>query len=283
MFLLLKLLSEAGHQNVLLARKQSPLYKRAEQCGWQVCSATLANTFLYSAAVDVVHAHDARAHTMAALGSQRSFVVSRRVAFPVKQGVLSRWKYGKAARFLAVSRFVVRQLEAAGVPSHRIDLVYDAVQPVVTADRSDQFGTIVALKSDDPGKCRDLIEQAAAIAQVPIVYSDDLVRDFARASLFLYITREEGLGSAALLAMEMGVPVIASKVGGLAEVFEDQISGLYTSNEPTEIANCIRRLNQSPQLAAQLAAAAKKRVRERFSPSNLLVGTISCYRAALGE
>ncbi len=282
MLLLLKLLSNAGHESILLARKQSPLYKLALQGGWRVHSANLSNVFRYSTAVDVVHAHDARAHTAAALASRRPFVVSRRVAFPVKRGAFSRWKYVKAARFLAVSCFVAEQLKTAGVPCDRIDVVYDAVEQTASRGLYEKTAGIVALQSNDPGKCRHLIAQAASITGTPILYSDNLLRDFEQASMFVYITRAEGLGSAALLAMEMEVPVIASRIDGLAEVFEDEISGLYTSNEPTEIARCIKRFLQFPRFAEQLAAAAKLRVREKFSVHQLLAGTFDSYWKALG-
>ena len=55
---------------------------------------------------DIVHAHDARAHTLAAIAARAPFVVSRRVAFPVKRSLLSQWKYRQAKRYLAVSQFV---------------------------------------------------------------------------------------------------------------------------------------------------------------------------------
>ena len=46
---------------------------------------------------DLVHAHDARTHTLAACCARAPLVVSRRVAFPVG----SRWKYGRRG---AISR-----------------------------------------------------------------------------------------------------------------------------------------------------------------------------------
>ena len=61
-------------------------------------------------------------------------------------------------------------------------------------------------------------------------------------ALFLYITHSEGLGSAVLLAMAAGVPVIASNVGGLPEIVEHERTGLLTENTAQAIANAIRRL-----------------------------------------
>ena len=46
-------------------------------------------------------------------------VVSRRVGFPVGQTFLSRWKYGRASRYLAVSEHVKRKLVEAEIPGRR--------------------------------------------------------------------------------------------------------------------------------------------------------------------
>src|SRR5205807_110540 len=109
------------------------------------------------------------------------------------------WKYRRAARYLAVSQFVARELEAAGIRKEKIDVVYDGVEPQEgTQDWKPEYPA-VALASHDVKKGRDLVEQAAEFAHVPVVFSEDLARDLRRASMFVYITRSEGLGSAVLL------------------------------------------------------------------------------------
>ena len=75
------------------------------------------------------------------------------------------------------------------------------------------------------------MERAAVLGGFPVVFSADLESDLLHAAAFLYITRSEGLGSAALLAMAMGIPVVASRQGGLTEVFEDERSGLFVQND----------------------------------------------------
>ncbi len=115
------------------------------------------------------------------------------------------------------------------------------------------------------------MERAANIAAVPVVFSSDLPGDLVRASMFVYITQSEGLGSAALLAMAMGVPVIASRVGGLAEVFEDGVSGLYVTNQPEEIAAAMRTVRENPGLAATLISGAQQRVKQMFSKELLVL------------
>ncbi len=280
MLLLLRLLDEAGIGVKLLAREGSPLLYEATKLKFKVAPATVRNVFIDSCDADLTHAHDARAHTMAAIVCCRPIVVSRRVAFPVKSSVLSHWKYAKAARFLAVSQFVRNQLQAAGISPGKIDVVHDAFagcEPGVW----DPLAPAVALASSDPRKGRTLIEQASKLSGIPVMFSGNLPRDLSRASMFVYITQTEGLGSAAILAMQMGIPVIASCVGGLAEVFEHQRSGLYTENRPEEIAKSMSRLVEERTLATAMIAEAKVRAHEKFSPERLVDETTASYGRAL--
>jgi Glycosyl transferases group 1/Glycosyltransferase Family 4 len=278
--LLLSALQNAGHQLTLLARKGSPLFVRANQAGFRTVPASLLSVLRCSAAADIVHVHDARAHFMASVAARAPFVVSRRVAFPVKRSPASRWKYARAVRYLAVSRFVAKVLQEAGVNPEKIDVVYDAAAEAGSG-AYDRSAPAVAPASADPQKGRDLVTAAAGISHLPVRFSENLTRDLQRASMLVYITRSEGLGSAALLAMAMGIPVVASYVGGLAEVFEHGISGLYTTNEPHKISEAMLRLLQCPGLAERLIVNAKLRVQERFSVKAMLQSTLASYKRAL--
>ena len=99
--------------------------------------------------------------------------------------------------------------------------------------------------------------------------------------MFVYISRSEGFGSAALLAMSMGVPVIASRTGGLTEVVEDGNSGLLVENEPREIAAAMRRILAEHDLAANLIGCARARVQKTFTKEHLISRTLASYERAL--
>jgi glycosyltransferase involved in cell wall biosynthesis len=278
--LLMKGLREAGHESVLLARENTPLWRAAVENDLLVYDVKLRNLRKHSGCADVVHAHDARSHTIAALAVKRAFLVSRRVAFPVSRTFASRWKYGRAARFLAVSECVAQQLHAAGVPAGKIEVVFDGVEPVAEAEWKIDYPA-VALASADPGKGRDLVEQAAAAAEIPVHYSSDLTRDLRRASMFVYITRSEGLGSAALLAMSMGIPVVASRVGGLPEVIIEGESGILVSNDSGEIARAMRQVLENAASTQIIIGNARARVAKFFSREQLVERTLSAYRRVL--
>ena len=217
---------------------------------------------------------------MAALACRNRFVVSRRVAFPVGRSLLSRWKYRRPARFLAVSKFVARQLESVGVPKQKIDIVYDGVEIQQTAEAWSPAYPAVALASLDPQKGRDLVDEAAQLAGVPVVYSDDLPDALRHASMFVYITRSEGLGSAALLALAMGVPVIGSAVGGLAELLTDGV-GLLVPNDATRVARAMKSLRNDEALAHVLIERGRTRVAEQFTVQHLVQAVLRSYERTL--
>src|SRR5436190_1003479 len=75
-------LAARGVESTLLARDGFPLFVAARDRGWKVEALGFMNALLFRRH-DLVHAHDARGHTMAAIAGGPPLVVSRRVAFPV--------------------------------------------------------------------------------------------------------------------------------------------------------------------------------------------------------
>lgn len=273
--LLMAELRRRAVETVLLAPGGSPLLDAALRAGLAAAPLSAGPLRKLARGCDLVHCHDARSHTLAALLAPKPFVVSRRVDFPVKTHWFSRWKYRRPALFLAVSEAVRRRLEEAGVPASKIAVVPDGVP--LPAQPGTLDGPIVALASADPRKGASLIRRAA----VPVQFSDDLARDLPRARALLYISESEGLGSAALLALAHGVPVIASRVGGLPEIIIDGVTGLLVDNKPAEIAAAAARLAEDRDLAARLGAAGRRMVEERFTIERMAESTLEAYRRVL--
>ena len=277
---LMRGLQAAGHRVRLLAPAGSPLLKSALSDGMDGRPFSIATLAGATAGIDMIHAHDARAHTLALLGAKPA-VVSRRVAFPVRRGVGSRWKYGRAAHFIAVSRYVQQTLIHANIEPERITVVYDGVPIEAWPPKSKNRWPLIALDSEDPAKGREIVELASTLANIPVHFSNNLTRDLPDAKMFVYITELEGLGSAALLAMAAGTAVLTSRVGGLPEIVEDGVTGLLTSNDPHDVAKGIQRLLEDPALAARLSACARARVENEFSIVRMVNGTINVYERML--
>jgi glycosyltransferase involved in cell wall biosynthesis len=277
---LMERLAAMGHEQELLALTRSPLKHETDDRSLATAPLSVSALTRRRGRFDLIHAHDARAHALAAPFGRGRLIVARRVAFALKRSAASRWKYGRAAHFIAVSEFVKNVLLDGGVNADRISVVYDGVplppEPAASADRR-----VVAIDSGDPLKGRALIEKTAELARVPIHFSRDLMSDLPSASLFVYITESEGLGSAALLASAHGVPVVASHVGGLCEAVEDGVTGVLTPNDPAAIASAISRILDNPTLGHEMGAAGRKRVAERFTIEAMVRGTLAVYERVL--
>lgn len=147
---------------------------------------------------DLLHCHDGRSHTFA----RKPFVVSRRVGFPVGTGWASRWKYARPEAFLAVSRYVADELMKVGVPAKKIHIVPDGVPLTRRADR--RSGRVLLLSKNGMS-----IPGAVPVRR--------LEEDLLDCDVFVYLSDMEGLGSAAIRAQAAGVPVVATRAGGLPE------------------------------------------------------------------
>jgi len=277
---LIRGLAVAGHRVRLLAPHDSPLLQTAVAEGIDASPLTLASIPSAISGVDLNHAHDARAHTLSTATS-KPLVVSRRVAFPVRRGLASRWKYGRAAHYIAVSQYVKQSLLDAGIPPDRISVVYDGVHAGPEPPPLEGRTLVVALDSDDPGKGKEILEKVATLTKIPVHFSKNLTEDLPRARAFVYITDLEGLGSAALLAMAAGAPVLASRVGGLPEIVEDGVTGLLTSNRIRDIASGLQRLLTDCALTAQLASTARNRVAGDFTVERMVNETLHVYERIL--
>lgn len=254
-----------GYESVLLAREGSPLMTMA------ICEPIRPLRLAHlSRSFDIVHAHDARTHTLAAVFARVPFVVSRRVAFPVKTSMLSRWKYSKPAKFLAVSRFVASELTRSGVGPERIAVVYDGVE---IPDKPAQGDKILTPYTLDPAKGMALAEAAAAQAGLPIHRSTDLAADLPHSRALVYLSRSEGLGSGILLAMAHGVTVIASNTGGIPELIEDGVNGILVENDINAIAPAFKRIHPA------LGQNARRTVLEKFTEDHMVQATLEAYRS----
>lgn len=77
----------------------------------------------------------------------------------------------------------------------------------------------------------------------------------------------EAFGLVNVEAMASGLPVVASRVGGIVEVVEDGVSGYLVdpANMEAELLERIGALVRDPNLRARMGAAGRRRVEERFT------------------
>jgi glycosyltransferase involved in cell wall biosynthesis len=106
----------------------------------------------------------------------------------------------------------------------------------------------------------------------------------AAADLFAMPSRREGLGVAALEALAAACPLVASRVGGLAEVVEHEVSGLLVAPEdPTALALALERLVREPALRERLATAGRARLDALYHAEHMVAAYEALYRSVLAQ
>jgi L-malate glycosyltransferase len=112
-------------------------------------------------------------------------------------------------------------------------------------------------------------------------YQENLFEFFSGLDVYIMPSRSEGLGSAALLAMAHGLPVIATKVGGLPEIVEEGITGWLVEPEtPDALADAIVAAASNPARLKELGEGARARSME-FSSDLMVERTEALYRRLL--
>ena len=92
----------------------------------------------------------------------------------------------------------------------------------------------------------------------------------------------EGLGVVLIEAMELGLPIVASNVGGIPDVVIDGVSGiLVPEKDPQALANAYKRLAAEPELVEHLLAGSQKRIAECFTWDGIIERQIAVYNKVL--
>ena len=100
---------------------------------------------------------------------------------------------------------------------------------------------------------------------------------FPALDLYVMPSLSEGLGSSVLHAMAHGVPVVASRVGGLPEIVEENKTGwLVEPNSPKELAKTILEAHAAPERWREFAVRGRE-VAEGFSSKIMAERTEAFY------
>ena len=157
----------------------------------------------------------------------------------------------------------------------------------------DQFEIRIVGVGDLTEDLKKLASESAAPNSAEIIFTgklspEALANEYKTANVFTLPAivdskgDTEGLGVVLIEAMELGLPIVASNVGGIPDVVIDGVSGiLVPEKDPEALANAYKRLASNPELISQLLAGAQKRIAECFTWDGIIERQIAVYNKVL--
>jgi glycosyltransferase involved in cell wall biosynthesis len=272
---------------------------------------------------DIINAHEAKAAHWALIEHTlrgTPYVITRRVPQKIKKGVLSNLCYSRASRLVGISSPIteyLKEISSRPVVTINSALAHMSCDLQKTSSILNEYqnkiiiGHIGAYVDRHKGQ-RIIIEAARQLAKerddlvflclgagcdeqvlreescdVPSVkwlgFQKDVGSYLKAFRLFVFPSRNEGLGSTLLDVMDYGIPVIASNVDGIPDIVKDYQTGLLIENgSATQLAEKIRELLNDSELAGRLAQNAKSSL-ENFLPETMASRYIDMYQSILQE
>jgi glycosyltransferase involved in cell wall biosynthesis len=112
---------------------------------------------------------------------------------------------------------------------------------------------------------------------------EDLASLFPGLDLFVMPSKAEGLGSSALWAMAYGLPVVATRVGGLPEiVVENETGWLIPPGSPQALADAILLASRDREKLIEFGRNGRKRA-DGFSAAIMVTRTETLYQHLVGD
>jgi len=110
--------------------------------------------------------------------------------------------------------------------------------------------------------------------------SEDLVKEYQSATLFIFPSRHEGMPNALLEAMASGLPVIASRIAGNEELVIDGETGvLVPPDDPDALRESLRSLLSDSKKREHMGSAARARAAEKYG----WAAAAAAYQEILGR
>ncbi|HWY17536.1 MAG TPA: glycosyltransferase family 4 protein [Solirubrobacteraceae bacterium] len=169
----------------------------------------------------------------------------------------------------------LRLLHEEGIDAHL--LLIGSAKFVARATRFDNDSYVARLRA--------LIAGAGLEDRVSWLGEREDVPELVRAlDVLLLPSWEEPFGRALIEAMAMGVPVIATDVGGPAEIIEDGREGyLLAPREPLAWAQASRRFAEDSRRGEEMGRAGRRRVEEAFTVEHHVTSMLDVYERTLAR
>jgi len=114
-------------------------------------------------------------------------------------------------------------------------------------------------------------------------FVEDIVHNLAAFDIVTLLSENEAFSLVLVEAMAAGCAVVATRVGGMAEIVEDGETGIFTDRDQRSLTAAISRLATNPALRRELARHASHDVRQRFDRERIIDRLEELYLTSAGK
>jgi glycosyltransferase involved in cell wall biosynthesis len=164
-------------------------------------------------------------------------------------------------------------------PVKAMDLLIDAIAIMARSGR--KVTATLAGDGPDAGKLREQAKRLGVDAQIRFIGHSPARAAFAMGRMLVMPSRAESLPYVALEAAAAGVPIIATDVGGVHEIFGPHAGHLIPADDIGALIAEITEALAKPEELRALADTLRLRVRSEFSLSTMVECNLSAYREAI--
>lgn len=269
----------------------------------------------------IIHSHTGHTPSLAILTSifiNAKKIVHRRVDFKIKHSFFSRVKYTKADYIISISETIKRILMEYGIDKNKITVIPSSfrlekkeLRKIVFKDNKIIIGSLLTfVPHKDPlnlikaarivielndncffvvggeGSLKD--EAAKLIKELGITdnfqlagYVEDNQSFLNSIDIFVLPSREEGLGSVLIEAMNFGLPLVGTNAGGIEELIENGYNGFVVPKEnPEKLADAILRLASDKNMIKEFSKNSLDKAKN-FTSEIMAKETLEVYERAV--
>jgi len=169
-------------------------------------------------------------------------------------------------------------------PEKGFEDLLDAAASLAQAMPGRDVTVLIAGKMSDSPYCRDLLARQKRLGLEGTVrflgYRGDTNALYSAADAFVLSSRSEGLPMVLLEAMTAGLPVVATRVGGVPDAATDSAALLVDPACPQGLGRAMARLAGDHELRRRIAAAARRRALANYGVETMISRYLDAYSCA---
>lgn len=182
-----------------------------------------------------------------------------------------------ATRFDATDLVSVGELRSV----KGFDVLIEALAALKRSGR--RVSATIAGDGPDGPQLKELAQRLGVADRVRFAGHQPAREAFSMGRILVVPSRAESLPYVVLEAAAAGIPIIATQVGGIPEIFGAERPHLIPADSITALVNALETALDGPEQLQRIAQAINARVRAEFSVSRMVDGGLAAYREALAS